>query len=324
MPPQHPLLEDIRRRHLGGVMLRSNSYKGSATTGNIISPTQLQRLTGSLQTASPTPLLIAVDQEGGQVSRLKPRDNFPPTTSFAELGRKNDLAITRQRSDDIAKTLHRFGINFNFSPVVDLNRNPNNPVIGSLERSFSSDPALVTAHARQVIEAHRAYAIATCLKHFPGHGSSAADSHHGFVDITQTWSESELLPYAHLIEAERVDAIMTAHVYNANLDKNLPATLSKTIISGLLRRKLAYDGVIISDDLLMDAISRHYSPTEAIERAINAGVDILLICDSNQQIVDTTVSMIYKLVQDGFISEKRIDQAYRRISRLKSKLNNKP
>jgi beta-N-acetylhexosaminidase len=324
LPPQHPLLEDIHLRHLGGVMLRSNSSKGSTTTGNIVSPTQLQLLTNSLQNASPTPLLIAVDQEGGRVSRLKARDNFPPTTSFAELGRKNDLAMTRQRSNDIAKTLHRFGINFNFSPVVDLNRNPNNPVIGSLDRSFSADPARVTAHAGQVVAAHRAHAIATCLKHFPGHGSSTADSHRGFVDITETWSESELLPFANLIKAGLVDAIMTAHVYNARLDRDLPATLSRPILRGLLREKLAYDGVIISDDLRMDAISSLYPAEEAVERAINAGVDILLICTSDEQIVGTTVSLIYELVQQGRISEQRIDQAYRRISRLKSNLSNKP
>jgi len=305
-------------------MLRCNSSKGSATPGNIVSPTQLQFLTNSLQTASATPLLIAVDQEGGQVSRLKTRDKFPPTTSFAELGRKNDLALTRQRSNDIAKTLHRFGINFNFSPVVDLNRNPDNPVIGSLNRSFSANPARVTVHAGQVIAAHRAYAVATCLKHFPGHGSSSADSHRGFVDITETWSESELLPFSNLIKAGLVDAIMTAHVYNAQLDKELPATLSKPILNELLRKKLAYDGVIISDDLQMDAISKLYPAEEAVERAINAGVDILLICTSNEQIVGTTVSLIYKLVQQGRISEQRIDQAYRRISRLKSQLSNQP
>jgi beta-N-acetylhexosaminidase len=323
LPSQHPLLEDIRLRHLGGVMLRSKSSKGSGSSGNIISPAQLQLLTNSLQTASPTPLLIAVDQEGGRVTRLKARDNFPPTTSFADLGRKNDLAMTRQRSDDIAKTLLGFGINFNFSPVVDLNRNPNNPVIGSLDRSFSPDPARVTAHAAQVVAAHRAYAIATCLKHFPGHGSSTADSHRGFVDVTETWTESELLPFANLIEAGLVDAIMTAHVYNARLDIELPATLSRPILNGLLREKLAYDGVIISDDLRMEAISRHYAPAEAVERAINAGVDILLICASDEQIVDSTVALIYELVQKGRISEQRIDQAYRRISRLKSDLIHK-
>jgi beta-N-acetylhexosaminidase len=322
--PQHPLVGDIRLRHLGGVMLRSQSSKGSATTGNIVSPDQLQVLTRSIQAVSPTPLLIAVDQEGGKVSRLKTRAGFPATFSFAELGRLNDLATTRQRSNDIAKTLHRFGINFNFSPVVDLNSNPKNPVIGSLGRSFSADPDRVTEHAAQVVAAHRSQGIATCLKHFPGHGSSSTDSHRGFVDITETWEKSELLPFANLVKADLADAIMTGHVYNAHLDTKMPATLSRSVITGLLRKKLEYHGVIISDDLLMDAISQHYPFTESVERAVNAGVDILLICSSDGKIVGETVSLIYDLVQKGRISEQRIDQAYRRISRLKSNLRNRP
>lgn len=324
LPPNHPLLQDIRLRHLGGVMLRSQPAKERTGWGNIVSPAQLQLLTRSLQSASPTPLLIAVDQEGGKVSRLKARAGFPATTSFAQLGRWNDLATTRQRSDDIAQTLHRYGINFNFSPVVDLNSNPNNPVIGSLGRSFSAAPTIVTAHAGQVIAAHRSYGIATCLKHFPGHGSSRTDSHRGFVDITETWRESELLPFANLVKAGLADAIMTGHVYNARLDTKLPATLSQPVITRLLREKLKYDGVVISDDLLMDAIRRHYSFAESVERAINAGVDILLICSSDDELVNDTVSLISDLVQKGRISEQRIDQAYRRINRLKSNLSNRP
>lgn len=321
LPPDHPLRNDIHQRHLGGVMLRSRPVSGPATAGNIVSAPQLRGLTRSLQGASPTPLLIAVDQEGGQVRRLKTRAGFPPTTSFAELGRRNDLALTRQRSQGIAETLRRNGINFNFSPVVDLNRNPSNPVIGALERSFSPDPATVTAHAAQVVAAHRASGIATCLKHFPGHGSSATDSHHGFVDITATWSESELLPFADLIQANLADAVMTAHVFNGRLDRNYPATLSPAILTGLLRQNLGFRGVIISDDLRMDAISRYYSFGEALKRAINAGVDILLICDSDPATVADTVSVIHDLVLTGQISAQSIDQAYRRISLLKARLS---
>lgn len=321
LPPAHPLWSDIHQRHLGGVMLRSRPVSEPAKAGNIVSALQLQSLTRSLQSASPTPLFIAVDQEGGQVRRLKARAGFPSTTSFAKLGRLNDLALTHQRSRDIAKTLHHNGINFNFSPVVDLNRNPSNPVIGALERSFSADPMTVTAHAAQVVAAHRASGIATCLKHFPGHGSSAADSHRGFVDITATWSESELQPFADLIQANLADAVMTAHVFNGRLDRNYPATLSPAILTGLLREKLGYQGVIISDDLRMDAIRRYYSAGEALKRAINAGVDILLICDSDPATVADTVSVIHDLVSTGQISEQSIDQAYRRISLLKARLS---
>lgn len=323
LPPNHPLLQDIHLRHLGGVMLRSQPANKKLRQGNIVSPAQLQILTYSLQSASPTPLLIAVDQEGGKVSRLKAKAGFPTTTSFAQLGQWNDLTITRQRSDDIAKTLHRYGINFNFSPVVDLNSNPKNPVIGSLGRSFSADPAIVTAHAGQIVAAHRSYGIATCLKHFPGHGSSRTDSHRGFVDITETWEKSELLPFANLVKAGLADAIMTGHVYNARLDTKLPATLSYPIITRLLREEIEYDGVVISDDLMMDAIRQHYSFAESVELAINAGVDILLICSSDDALVGDTVSLIYDLVQKGRISEQRIDQAYQRINRLKSKLGNR-
>lgn len=304
-------------------MLRSHPANKRTGPGNIVSPAQLQILTHSLQSASPAPLLIAVDQEGGKVTRLKTRAGFPATTSFSQLGHWNDLAITRQRSDEIAKTLHRYGINFNFSPVVDLNRNQNNPVIGSLGRSFSADPAIVTAHSGQIVAAHRFYGIATCLKHFPGHGSSRTDSHLGFVDITETWEESELLPFANLVKAGLADAIMTGHVYNARLDSKLPATLSQSVITRLLREELKYNGVVISDDLLMDAIRQHYSFAESVERAITAGVDILLICSSGDELVGDTVSLISDLVQKGRISEQRIDQAYRRITRLKSKLSNK-
>lgn len=304
-------------------MLRSQPANKKLRQGNIVSPAQLQILTYSLQSASPTPLLIAVDQEGGKVSRLKAKAGFPTTTSFAQLGQWNDLTITRQRSDDIAKTLHRYGINFNFSPVVDLNSNPKNPVIGSLGRSFSADPAIVTAHAGQIVAAHRSYGIATCLKHFPGHGSSRTDSHRGFVDISETWEKSELLPFANLVKAGLADAIMTGHVYNARLDTKLPATLSYPIITRLLREEIEYDGVVISDDLMMDAIRQHYSFAESVELAINAGVDILLICSSDDALVGDTVSLIYDLVQKGRISEQRIDQAYQRINRLKSKLGNR-
>ena len=320
LPLSHPLQRDIQTHHLGGVMLRSRSPAIPAASGNIVSPQQLRALTRSLQAASPTPLLIAVDQEGGAVCRLKQRDGFPPTTSFAELGRRNDPALTRQRSTEIAQTLQRYGINFNFSPVVDLNRNPANPVIGALDRSFSDHPESVTAHAAQVVAAHRNYGIATCLKHFPGHGSSADDSHHGFVDISASWTNTELLPFANLIQADLADSIMTSHVYNGRLDPALPATLSSPVLTDLLRGKLGFTGVIISDDLKMDAISAFYPYAEAVERAIIAGVDILLICDNNEATVNHTVSLIHDLVLKGRINEQRIDEAYRRISRLKSRL----
>ena len=192
LEPGNPILADIRERHIGGVILFDYDVPSRSPVRNIKSPSQVKDLTGALKEASPYPLLIAVDQEGGKVSRLKENFGFPATVSQQSLGQRNDPAATRRAAEETAKTLAGCGFNINFSPVVDLNINPKNPVIGSLERSFSADPSIVIEHALEVIKAHHARGILTTLKHFPGHGSSKDDSHLGFVDVTETWDRSEL------------------------------------------------------------------------------------------------------------------------------------
>jgi beta-N-acetylhexosaminidase len=316
----HPLRQDITERHLGGVILFNDRSEQIPSSGNIRDARQLRHLTKELQTASPTPLLIAVDQEGGRVCRLKPQFGFPLTVSFAWLGRQNDPALTHRHAAAIARTLLNSGINLNLSPVVDLNRNPANPVIGALERSFSIHPERVTTHAREVVLAHRQQGVLTALKHFPGHGSSAGDTHQGFVDVTPTWSEEELQPFADLTRAGLADAIMTAHVYNARLDRKYPATLSAATIEGLLRRRLGFDGVVISDDLRMKAISSNFSLETALEKAVNAGVDILLLADPDPGTTAQAIELIARLVAEGRIDPARIDQSYLRISRFKARL----
>ncbi|RLB66095.1 MAG: glycoside hydrolase family 3, partial [Deltaproteobacteria bacterium] len=216
------------------------------------------------------------------------------------------------------------GITLNFAPVVDLNINPNNPVIGKLERSFSADPQVVTRMALAFIRAHHVLGIRCTLKHFPGHGSSSTDSHLGFVDVTKTWSPVELEPYKNIIGAGMADAIMTAHVFNAKLDEDYPATLSKRVITGLLREKLGYGGVIISDDMQMGAIRKYYGFEQAIRLAIDAGVDILIV--ANNTIFDKTaipraISIIRTLVKQGKISVPRIEASYRRIHALKQPIS---
>jgi beta-N-acetylhexosaminidase len=220
--------------------------------------------------------------------------------------------------------LRNLGINLNLAPVVDLNLNPYNPVIGGVQRSYSSDPDVVAAHAAAAIDAHRIRGVGTTLKHFPGHGSSRSDTHLGFVDVTDTWQTIELAPYVKLLAADKVDAIMTAHIFNSTLDPELPATLSKPVITGILREKLGYDGVVISDDMRMRAISDIYAPEDAILKVINAGVDLIAI--SNNIPGKTAISasaafeIIRNLVESGQISEERIAQSYRRIVRLKAAL----
>jgi beta-N-acetylhexosaminidase len=316
----HFIVHDVRERNLGGVVLFDYDVPSQSPARNIESPSQVKALTASLQANSATPLLIAIDHEGGTLTRLKEERGFPPTLSHQELGEIDDVDLTHKQSATMAQTLAELGINLNLAPVVDLNVNPDNPIIGKYERSFSADHQVVTRHAIAFIEAHHEQGVLCAIKHFPGHGSATGDTHEGWVNVTKTWSWGELLPFAHMAEAGLADAIMTAHVFNANFDADDPATLSSEIIGGLLRGKLAYDGVIISDDMQMDAIINHYDFGEAIQKAIQAGVDVLAFANNSayeEDIVGRAVTHIKHLVKEGIISEARIDASYRRIKQLK-------
>jgi len=318
-----PIVQDIRDRHLGGVVLFDYDVPTRSPVRNVESPTQVTALVKALQSASATPLLVAIDYEGGTITRLKEKSGFPPTVSHQYLGEVNDLRFTHQEATKMAKTLAELGINLNLAPVVDVNTNPDNPIIAKYERSFSADPEIVTQQALEFIEAHHEQGVLCTLKHFPGHGSSTGDSHLGVVDVTDTWSRIELEPYASIIEAGQADAIMTAHVFNANLDPEYPATLSRPTITGILREELGYDGVVISDDMQMGAIADHYGFEIAIQKSIEAGVDILAIANNSvyeEDIAAHTVALIKRLVQDGRTDEARINESYQRIRQLKSKL----
>jgi len=324
MDDEHPVIQDIQELHPGGVILSDFDVANQRYQRNIESPAQIRRLTTALQQASAIPLLIAIDHEGGNVVRLKESLGFPPTVSHQHLGDLDDSATTYSEAAKMAETLVAAGINLNLAPVVDLAVNPENPVIARRERSFSKDPDVVTRHALEFIRAHRKQGVQCTLKHFPGHGSAQEDSHLGMVDVTDVWSRAELEPYCGLIQAGEVDVIMTAHVFNAGLDPNYPATLSPATITGLLRNELNYKGVIISDDLHMKAITEHYGFETAIQKALEAGVDILLITnnsgDYDATIVQRAVDEIQRLVAEGTLSEARINQSYQRIQKLKSLL----
>jgi beta-N-acetylhexosaminidase len=310
----NPVIADVRDRHIGSVLLFDNNVQSSA---------QLKKLTADLQALSaPVPLFIAVDQEGGNVARLKPQYGFAPTVTQQYLGNLNDLGMTQRYAEATATTLADHGININLAPVVDLNVNPANPVIGAYGRSFSADPAVVTSHSEQVIATHWAHRVYCTLKHFPGHGSSHADSHLGFVDVTGTWSRTELQPYEEILRMGLCDMVMTAHIFNANLDPDLPATLSHRTITGLLREELGFNGVVMTDDMQMKAISANYSFDTAIQLAVKAGVDIVMI-GSNMAGPNTTaraIAIIKQMVTSGSITPARIDESYERIMTLKAYL----
>lgn len=319
-----PIVKDILHRSIGGVVLFDYDVPSSSPERNIESQDQLRSLVSSLQSFAGKPLIVAVDHEGGLITRLKEKFGFPKTFTAQSLGRKNDLQFTFLQGKGMAGQLARLGINLNLAPVVDLNINPENPIIGRLERSFSEDPEEVVRHAELFIEAHHKQGVLCTLKHFPGHGSSVEDSHLGLVDISSTWSAKELRPYEELIKRGIVDAVMTAHVYNRHLDHDYPATLSRRIITGILREKLNYDGVVISDDMQMGAIAKIYGLETAIFRAIEAGVDILAFANNStfdSGIAEKAAGIIKKLVASQKISLSRIDESYKRIAKLKMKMN---
>lgn len=314
------IADDIGVRNLGGILLFDTDQPTHGKIRNVESPAQLAALLGGLQSLARTPLLVAIDEEGGLVARLDQRHGFPATSSAADLGAQGDVEATRQAGQQIAETLASVGINLNLAPVVDLNVNPANPIIGSLGRSFSADPAVVITQAGAFIEGHRATGVRTTLKHFPGHGSSTGDTHLGVVDVTATWSSTELDPFANLIRIGSADAVLTAHVFNATLDPEHPATLSEPTITGVLRRQLGWDGLVISDDMQMGAIRQAYGYSDALKLAILAGVDVLTIAQQQVYevgIVEQTIDLIEALVNDGSVSEARIDESYGRIQAFK-------
>ncbi|MFN3334808.1 MAG: beta-N-acetylhexosaminidase, partial [Caldilinea sp.] len=318
----NPIVIDIHNRNIGGVVLFSYDVALQQWNRNIESPAQVAALNASLQDLAATPLIIAVDQEGGRVARLNERFGFPPTLSAQELGERNDPAFTYEAAAQMARTLKAVGVNHTFAPVVDLNTNPDNPIIGAIGRSFSADPSVVIEQAAAFIRAHRDHGVTTTLKHFPGHGSSRDDSHLGFVDVTDVWQPVELEPYRQLIARNLVDAVMTAHVFNAQLDPDSVATLSQPIITGILREELGFDGVVFSDDMQMGAIADNYGFEDAVVRTVEAGVDVIAIANNltfDPEIATRIIELLAAAVADGRLSEARIDASCRRIMALKAK-----
>jgi beta-N-acetylhexosaminidase len=309
--------------NLGGVILfdKDNPSSGKITR-NITGPEQTKKLIADLNKYSQSPLFVAVDAEGGYINRLKEKYGFAYIPSAEEMG-KGSIEETKNQADILGQELKSLGFNMDFAPDVDVNVNPENPVIGYLERSFSNDPEKVYQYASSLIEGLHQNNIITAIKHFPGHGSSTSDSHLGIVDVTNTYTQEELIPYQKLIENGYSDMVMTAHIMNTNIDPDYPATLSSLFIKNILKDQLKFQGVIVSDDMQMGAIVNNYGYNEAIIRAINAGCDMLIISNNgttyDEKAPYDAVDIIYKAVKSGQISEQQINDSYNRIQTLKEK-----
>ncbi|MDP2820978.1 MAG: glycoside hydrolase family 3 protein [bacterium] len=316
------IIKAIKNLNLGGVILFDYDVPSKSRPRNITSPEQTKKLIQNLKTLTNNSPFVAIDAEGGFINRLKPNLGFSEIPSAQEMGKKTSEE-TKQISETLSKQLADLGFNLNFAPVVDVNVNPENPVIGGLERSFSADPEIVSEQAMAFIEGQRANKILTAIKHFPGHGSSQNDSHLGMVDTTNTYKQEELIPYKNLIKNNSVDMVMTAHIINKNIDPDYPATLSPLFLQNILRNELKFEGVIISDDMQMGAITEHYGFEDALIRAINAGCNLLIISNNgakyDEQAPYDAIEIIFKAVKSGKISQEKIDKSLEKINLLKNK-----
>ena len=303
---------------IGGVIL----FDRDQTTGgsrNVASPDQLAALTASLRRAAAAPLLVAMDQEGGKVSRLNPAMGFPATKTEVAIGATRDPEVAHAAGRAMGATMAAAGVDLDLAPVVDLDVNPKNPAIGALGRSFSADPSIVAAMAEAEIRGLHEAGIRATLKHFPGLGSAAANTDFAVVDVTKTWTKRELEPFKTLIGTGLPDAIMSGNIVDRTLDPSNPASLSRSTVDGLLRGQLGWAGAVITDDLGAVAITSRFKQTEAVARAIEAGNDVLLFANQATYVPDLAVRLIDAiagLVASGRISETRIDASIARLDRL--------
>lgn len=322
-------------------MIRDNKVGGLIFfeligTRNIRNPEQLKALTTSIKEFAKQhnpSLFLTVDLEGGWVDRFPVHAGFKHRVIMPQsLGNLNDLSFTQNYANHLAEFLQEYGFNLNFSPVLDLNINPVSPAIGGLGRSFSADSAVVVGQAEAFVKAYHEHHIATCLKHFPGHGSANADSHDGLTDITNTWTEKELEPYVSIIKnGGYSDCVMIAHVINKNIDSTVmvtknggsspvPATFSKKIIQEKLRGDLGFKGVVMSDDMTMGAIANLYDLRSALKNGINAGVDMFILANhKGRNDTEVAIQLVREMVDSGEISLGRIHESCSRIQMLKKR-----
>jgi len=311
------IVKQLKQGQIGGVVFLKR---------NIRSKRQVRRLTAAFAAANRLhPAFVAVDQEGGRVQRLSRRAGFRRYSSASVIARRFSPRGARRIYGLMADELADAGFNLNFGPVVDLALNRANRVVGRARRTYGRDPEKVTAYARAFVEAHRDRGVATSLKHFPGHGSSRRDSHHGRVDITNTWEPEELEPFASMIAGGHGDMVMVGHLVNAGFTPmdDAPMTLADGGISETLRGELAFGGVVITDDLNMGAIRRHYPLKQTVLKAIQAGNDILLFSNTARKapaLPGQVLKIVREAVAAGSISRARLRASYDRIIALKGRL----
>ncbi len=309
----------IERGDISGVMLMKR---------NIESPKQLRELTDALHAASSDlPIIVSIDQEGGQVTRLGSYSDFLPWKSAADIAHSgwSDDQIFEYYAERV-REMAGVGINLNFGPVVDLNVNPQNPIVGAKDRSYGRSVDDVVRFAEVFILAHRAAGVKTCLKHFPGHGSSFSDSHLGSTDISQTWLPEELEPFERLVRAGQADMIMNGHLLHATLSDTpfVPTSLSRKSAEKM-REDLGFEGLIITDDMQMGAIADLMPPANASVTAALVGNDLLIYSNyAEQYSIQSTVEVVDALrrgVEGGILTEDVLRSRLERVRAFRSSIS---
>lgn len=301
-PPAETL--ELVRKGVGGVILFAR---------NVASPGQVAELNRALKSAAPGPLVSSVDQEGGRVARLRAPWTLWP--AMRSLGEAQDEALAHEVGRVLGVELKACGFDLDYAPVLDVDSNPANPIIG--DRSFGRNPELVARLGAALVKGLQALDVAACGKHFPGHGDTAQDSHlelprlpHGLDRLR----ELELVPFRKAVEAG-VATIMTAHVVFEALDPGVPATMSKKAIDGVLRKELGFEGVVISDDLEMKAVHDRFAMSDVVAEALNAGVDSFLAC-KELALQHEVVGHIVRAVESGRVPRARVEEAAARVDAL--------
>jgi len=313
------LIAEIAAGELGGVMYLKTNVKSLKA---------VQAMNAAFRAAAPDlPPFLTLDQEGGAVERLTAAVGFEEVPSAANVAAGNTPAEAEALYAGMARRIAALGFTVNFGPVADLAVNPKNQVIARFGRAYGKTAETVTAYDRAFIAAHHAAGLITSLKHFPGHGSSTADSHEGFVDISKTWSPAELEPYRALIAEGLVDTVMVGHLYHdayAGSGKvKLPASLSPEWVEGVLRGELGFTGVVVSDDLEMGAIRKLFDLHDTVVRAVNAGVDVLLFSNTakySADLGDRVRAILVAEAESDPAFRARIEASYRRIVALKARI----
>ena len=305
----------ISQYKVGGLIFYSNNLVNSQQT------VQLLNQIKSDNVPNPMPLLLSVDQEGGSVSRLPGGlINFPTNKV---IGAINNTQFSYKIGTILGRELKGFGFNLDFAPVLDINSNPNNPVIG--DRSFGTNPEIVSKLGIQTMKGIQSQHIIPTIKHFPGHGDTDIDSHLELPIVNKTLTQLkklELIPFVRAID-NGADVVMVAHILLPKLDDQFPASMSKKIMTEILRKQLNFKGVVITDDMTMQAVTNHFTIGRAAVESVKAGSDIILVAHDYNKIVET-ISSLKTAVQKGEISEQRINDSVSRIIQLKIKfeLNN--